>query len=147
MTAPRPATRRASANALVFDEAGRVLLHCRSDNGTWALPGGGIEPDETAAEAAVRECREETGYLVEVARLTGVYSDPARTTMVYPNGDRVAYVAVAFSCRLVGGTPTLCDETLAIDWFAPDDLPDSVTAGHRERIADALADPPTVAAR
>ena len=30
----------------------------------WSLPGGGIEPTETAREAAVRETREETGYLV-----------------------------------------------------------------------------------
>ena len=30
----------------------------------WSLPGGGIEPTETAREAAVRETREETGYSV-----------------------------------------------------------------------------------
>lgn len=139
MTAVRPAVRRASACVVAQDETGRILLHRRSDNGCWALPGGGIEPDETAAVAAVREALEETGFEVELERLVGVYSDPAHTTLTYPNGDRVAYVAVAFAARVVGGAARLCEETLEVGFFAADELPDSVMEGHRVRIADALA--------
>lgn len=39
----------------------RVLLLQRSDDSTWAFPGGGIEEGETVEEAARREVKEETG--------------------------------------------------------------------------------------
>jgi ADP-ribose pyrophosphatase YjhB (NUDIX family) len=37
------------------------------------MPGGGVEVGETAAQAAVRETREEAGLVVEVIDLVGVY--------------------------------------------------------------------------
>ena len=39
---------------------------------TAVVPGGGIEPGETAAEAAIRETREETGLEVRLLRELGV---------------------------------------------------------------------------
>src|SRR5699024_11071556 len=39
----------------------RVLLIRRSDNGAWAIPGGMVDPGETAPAALVRELAEETG--------------------------------------------------------------------------------------
>lgn len=131
--------RKASACALVRDEAGRILLHLRSDNHRWGLPGGGIEAGETAIDAVLREVQEETGYQVQLLRLLGIYSDPAHTTITYPSGDSVAYVALFFECQVTGGAPALSDETLEVGWFAPEELPDSISAGHRLRIDDALS--------
>jgi mutator protein MutT len=130
--------RRSAACGIVLDEIGRALLRRRTDNGRWALPGGAIEIGETADQAVVREVQEETGYKTEVVRLVGVYSDPRHTTIKYPDGNVSAYVAIAFLCRVVGGSPSLSDETSAVDWFDPQALPDGFHSGHLVRLQDAL---------
>ncbi len=57
------------ADALVTcTYAGRrwVLLVQRRDDGTWAMPGGSIEPGESPFDAAVRECGEETALTADM---------------------------------------------------------------------------------
>ena len=58
------------------DEAGRVLLARHVDAGRWVLPGGTIEPEESPADAAVREMWEESGLWVRLTRLVGVFGGP-----------------------------------------------------------------------
>ncbi len=109
------------ASAVVRDEAGRILLLRRADNGRWSLPAGMIDPGEQPAEAALREIAEETGVVAEIERLGGVAMHEA----VYPNGDRCEYLAVWFRCRAVGGEARPDgEESLEVGWFAPDELPD-----------------------
>ncbi len=139
MPAPDPRRlRRTGCCAVVFDELGRILLHRRTDNGLWGLPGGSIETGETAEQTCVREVKEETGYDVAVTRLIGIYSHPSTTTITYPDGNVVAYVAVSFECRLLGGEPALNDESSAIEWFNPRELPQPFLPNHAVRVADAL---------
>jgi ADP-ribose pyrophosphatase YjhB (NUDIX family) len=61
---------------LAVDADGRVLLQRRRDTGQWAIPMGKQEIGETVSECADRETREETGVIVRVARLLGIFSDP-----------------------------------------------------------------------
>jgi ADP-ribose pyrophosphatase YjhB (NUDIX family) len=130
---------RVAAAAVVLDAEGRVLLQRRSDNGHWGLPGGGVEIGEPVSATVAREVREETGYEVEPLRLVGVYSDPAILQVVrYPDGRAIQYVTVLFECRLAGGAAALSDETTAIDWRRPDDLPEPFVPSHRIRLRDAL---------
>ena len=130
--------------AAVIAVDGRVLLTRRTDNGLWCLPGGAMDPGESAAEAMAREVLEETGLVVEAERLVGVYSSPHRVTR-YRDGATHQFVALCFSARVVGGTLGLSDETTDTAWVDPADLDDfEIMLNHRERIDDALAGGPTV---
>lgn len=67
-------TPKVGAEAAIFDAEGRLLLVRRSDDGRWCLPCGWVEPNESPAETAVREAREETGLNVRVTRLVDVFT-------------------------------------------------------------------------
>lgn len=84
------------------DGEGRVLLARHVEGDVWVLPGGAIEPAETPADAAVREMFEETGLLVRLTRLVGVFGGP-EYIVTYRNGHRTSYVASVFEARRAGG--------------------------------------------
>jgi len=46
---------------ILNNDRSKVLLHKREDFRIWALPGGGLEPDEDFETAAIREAKEELG--------------------------------------------------------------------------------------
>jgi 8-oxo-dGTP pyrophosphatase MutT (NUDIX family) len=121
--------------AVVFDEAGRLLLGQRSDDHEWALIAGIMDPGEQPAEAIVREVYEETAVHVVPERITSVFTQPPHT---YPNGDVCEYVDITFLCRAVGGEARVNDEeSLEVGWFALDALPPLHPLAHR-RIEAAL---------
>lgn len=101
--------------ALVRD--GRVLAARRTRpdeaSGRWELPGGKVEPEESPAQAVVREVREELGCDIRVTgRLDGVAE--LRPGLVL----RVA------TAELVGGEPVPHEHDL-VRWLGPGQL-DSV---------------------
>jgi 8-oxo-dGTP pyrophosphatase MutT (NUDIX family) len=128
---------RSSVSAVIFDRRRRLLLQQRSDGGQWGLPGGSVEIGESLATAVAREVLEETGLTVVPRRLIGVYSDPALQVVRYPDGNVWHYVNACFECVVRGGELTTCDETLALEWFAPQRLPATLLPNHRVRIRDA----------
>jgi 8-oxo-dGTP pyrophosphatase MutT (NUDIX family) len=83
---------------------GRVLLARHADAEGWLLPGGAIEPGEAPADAAVREMWEETGALVQLTALVGVFGGP-EFIVRYRNGHRTSYVTTVFEARCEGGEP------------------------------------------
>ncbi|MBK0332870.1 NUDIX hydrolase [Brachybacterium halotolerans subsp. kimchii] len=107
--------------------------------GSWALPGGFIEPDEDAATAAARELVEETGmdtagYHLEQLR---TYSAPDRDPRM-----RVVSVAhLAFAPDLPD--PTAGDDAAFARWWGVEEIledPDApqLAFDHREILTDAL---------
>jgi ADP-ribose pyrophosphatase YjhB (NUDIX family) len=110
-----------AASAVVTDEQGRILLHRRSDNDRWSLPGGAMELGESIAGCAVRETLEETGLAVEVTGIVGVYSNPAHR-FAYDDGEVRQEFSVCFAARVVGGQPRVSDESTAVAWFRPEEI-------------------------
>lgn len=91
-----------SVSALFYDDRGRILLARHAEGNLWATPGGSVDPNESPADAVVREVWEETSLLAEPVRILGVYGGPD-FEVTYPNGDRVTYLMTVFECRIVGG--------------------------------------------
>jgi 8-oxo-dGTP pyrophosphatase MutT (NUDIX family) len=107
-----------SVSAHVFDSQGRLLLVRLREGGEWTTPGGLIEPDELPADSVVREVWEETGLIVKVERLAGIYSGPD-CLVRYVNGDEVQYTIAAFACIPGGGSirPDH-EETVQVEYFS-----------------------------
>lgn len=118
--------------AVVLDETGRIFLVKHSYIAGWYLPGGGVEPGETALEALVRELEEEGGITVEASpELHGLFYNSR-----YSRRDHVAvYVVRRF--RQQGG-PRHAMEIIDHGFFAPESLPVDTTAASRARIAEVL---------
>lgn len=55
-----------TAYVVAFDENGRFLMVWHPRRGGWEMPGGHVEDGETSAQAAARECTEESGYSVRI---------------------------------------------------------------------------------
>jgi 8-oxo-dGTP diphosphatase len=123
-------THRVGAFAIIRDDQGRVLISRRVDSGWFNLPGGGVEPHESATEGLVREVREETSLEVETGRLVGIYSKPQKHEIV-----------LTFEARVTGGSLRPSDEADQHEWVAPEELAQwQILPKHLERIQDALRD-------
>ena len=91
-----------SVSIALRDAEGRVLMARHVEGGVWLLPGGAIEPAEVPADAAVREMFEETGLVVRVTGLVGVFGGP-EFIVQYRNGHRTSYVTATFEAVLAAG--------------------------------------------
>jgi D-glycero-alpha-D-manno-heptose 1-phosphate guanylyltransferase len=110
--------------AIIFNEAGKVLMERRSDCGWWGLPGGRLVAGESVSQGAVREARDRTGLDIEITDFLGVFSDPRRRTVRYPdNGNLRHLVDSAVLARPTGGALSASPESIGVEWFAPKSLP------------------------
>lgn len=93
--------------------------------GRWSLPGGRIEWGERAADAALRELREETGCEAELVGLVDVVDAilgpaAAESESAPPWGH---YVLIDYVARWVAGEPTAGDDAQEARFFAPYEIP------------------------
>ncbi|WP_026568728.1 MULTISPECIES: NUDIX hydrolase [Sediminibacillus] len=124
------------AGVFVFDEQDRLLLHLRSDNETWGLPGGYMEMGETVSDTARREAFEETGLCLGELELFSIYSGQTKEKTL-GNGDQVAMVQIWFTCREYSGELIReNEESLDARFFPLDELPDQLFESHVPIIDD-----------
>jgi 8-oxo-dGTP pyrophosphatase MutT (NUDIX family) len=105
-----------SANVVVVNDDGALLVIHRSDNDNWALPGGAMDLGESLVTTAVREVKEETGIDCEVTGLVGIYTDPKHIIVYTSNGEARQEFSVLFTARPTGGSPTPSSESREVCW-------------------------------
>ncbi|WP_433609542.1 NUDIX hydrolase [Dactylosporangium sp. CA-139114] len=120
--APKANSLVPSANAVVVNDAGELLLIHRTDNDNWSLPGGAMEAGESMTDCAVRETFEETGIHVEVVGLVGIYTDPRHVILYTSNNEVRQEFSIVYVARPLGGEPTPSDESREVVWVAPSAL-------------------------
>ena len=109
---------------VLMDAEGRVLLREPANHFggyTWTFAKGRPDPGESPVEAALREVREETGYVAEIRGLIpGVFAGTTTTTVM------LLLQAV--------GAPEAFDqkETMQVRWFAPDEAAEAIAQSASE---------------
>lgn len=128
----RPKTPLLTVDGVIILNGKIVLIKRKNEpyRGSFALPGGFVEIGETTEEAVKREVMEETGLLIEILKLVGVYSDPSRD----PRGHTVsvAYLAVG------KGEPKADTDAADVGCFDLNNLP--VLAFDHKRILNDAGD-------
>ncbi len=120
--------------AVLVDAQGRLFMaqrgpQAKNERGRWEFPGGSVEFGERLEDALKREMREEYGIEIEVGPLLDVVNH------ILPEENQ-HWVSPTFICKIVSGTPTIQEsqKCTAINWFAPDAVPDNLTQISRENL-------------
>jgi ADP-ribose pyrophosphatase YjhB (NUDIX family) len=102
--------------AVIRDE--KILLIQERADGKWAMPGGWADLGNTPASVAEREVWEESGFRVKAEKVVAVID----ANRIQPMEFYHAY-KIIFLCKLLGGEARISYETLAVDFFDPNNLP------------------------
>lgn len=105
------------AAGVFIEQENKVLLvrRCMGARlGTWSFPAGFVEFGEEPAEAAVRECYEETGLEVEI---TGLHA------VIGPEPAGAASIVIVYRAEVMGGELTPGDDVDQVGFFGLDELP------------------------
>ena len=118
--------RTITSNLVLLKDEKLLLVHRGHEpqKGRWGFPGGYLGWDETVAEGAVRELKEETGLNTQDLQLVGIRSDLS-------SKDSRQNIDMYFFSNQVSGTPQIqVGEIAAIEWFSLDQLPKPLAFGH-----------------
>jgi len=99
---------RVAAYCIIID-GGKMLLSHWNENGSngWTLPGGGLDPYEDPADAAMREVFEETGYRAELDELLGIDSHiVAAEHRFHGATEPLQALRIVYRAHVVGGELT-----------------------------------------
>ncbi|MCC7117141.1 MAG: NUDIX domain-containing protein [Anaerolineales bacterium] len=108
----------AGVSALVFDEAGRVLLFKHTYRKyEWGIPGGALEYGEEPADAMIREFYEEAALKIEVVKLL-----KATSAREFP------HLGITYLCKITGGEFKSSHEISEMSYFDINELPSMLFA-------------------
>lgn len=110
-------TPKLDTRAAIFQE-GKILL-VEETNGTWSLPGGWVDVNQSIKSNTIKEVKEEAGIDVVATRLIAVQDRNRHNLPLYAYGISKAFVL----CEIVGGSFTPNIETIKSDFFSIDELP------------------------
>ena len=99
--------------------------------GQWSIPAGFVNAYEDPAQAAIRECREETGLWVELSGLFDMLTGREHS--------RGADILLVYHARVVGGLLQAADDADGADWFPLDKLPELAFASTKKVIAKIIS--------
>lgn len=141
--APKATSVVPSANVIVVNDQGEILMIRRTDNGNWAVPGGGMDLGESITQTAVRETREETGITCEITGLVGIYTNPHHVILYTSNGEVRQEFSIVFTARPVGGELRPSSESSEPRWVPPEAVESlQMHPSMRQRIDRYLAELP-----
>lgn len=118
--------------AVMVVREGKILLALRGiepAKGKWDIPGGFIEPGESAEQAAVREIFEETSLRVRIRAFLGSISD------VYGER-REPTLNLCFIAEILEGEPRPRSDVAKLAWFCPDQAPAAMAFDHQHRVLE-----------
>lgn len=104
---------------------------------SWSLPGGRIEWGERAADAALRELREETGCSAEIVGLIDVVDGLLSRRGAGDEPPWGHYVLIDYAARWTGGVPKAGDDAREARFFAAAELDALGLWNETRRIIDA----------
>ena len=113
-------TPKVDTRAAVFIDGKILLVH--ENNGTWSLPGGWCDVDQSIASNIAKEMKEETGYTVTPEKLIAVQDWRKHNVTNYAYG----VVKIFVMCKFEGGEFKKNIETTEVGFFGRDSIPEKL---------------------
>ena len=113
-------TPKVDTRAVIFQDGKILLVH--EKNGTWALPGGWCDVDQSIASNIEKETKEEAGLEVKADQVIAVQDWRKHNKCNLPYGA----VKIFVQCNVIGGNFQENIETTESKYFTKEELPENL---------------------